>query len=219
MNGRWIWAPAVGSTCRLRPPGRPVWVRLRPRHDRRDADPGQGHAARVGASNVEFIKGQIEDVPPPDSSIHVAIFNCAINLSTDKAAVLVGDVPGADPGRPAGHPTLWPKTTFPCGPGRARVRCGLHRWCAVPDRVPRRPHRGRVHRSGGGVHLPAAPGCMGRSSVRSNLFRAAGHCLGSPCRSAEPAGDVILRGLLLGVGEDRAGVVVLDEFAGLADAG
>jgi len=43
---------------------------------------------RVGAENVEFRKGQIEQLPVQDASVDVVISNCVINLSTDKAAVL-----------------------------------------------------------------------------------------------------------------------------------
>jgi arsenite methyltransferase len=48
----------------------------------------RANAANAGANNVEFVKGQIEDIPLPDSSIDVVISNCVINLSTDKSAVL-----------------------------------------------------------------------------------------------------------------------------------
>src|SRR6478752_2023229 len=48
----------------------------------------RSNAAKAGATNVEFLKGQIEDIPLPDSSIDVVISNCVINLSTDKPAVL-----------------------------------------------------------------------------------------------------------------------------------
>ena len=48
----------------------------------------RANAAKAGAANVEFVKGQIEDIPLPDSSIDVVISNCVINLSTDKPAVL-----------------------------------------------------------------------------------------------------------------------------------
>jgi SAM-dependent methyltransferase len=43
---------------------------------------------RAGALNVEFLKGTIEAIPLPDSSVDVIISNCVINLSTDKDAVL-----------------------------------------------------------------------------------------------------------------------------------
>jgi len=48
----------------------------------------RANAAKAGASNVEFLKGTIEDVPLPDGAVDVVISNCVINLSTDKPAVL-----------------------------------------------------------------------------------------------------------------------------------
>ncbi|MFP5352852.1 MAG: arsenite methyltransferase [Actinomycetota bacterium] len=41
----------------------------------------------AGATNVEFLKGFIEDVPLPDASVDVIISNCVINLAADKTAV------------------------------------------------------------------------------------------------------------------------------------
>ena len=43
---------------------------------------------RAGATNVEFLKGQIENIPLPDASVDVIISNCVINLSADKNRVL-----------------------------------------------------------------------------------------------------------------------------------
>jgi arsenite methyltransferase len=43
---------------------------------------------KAGATNVEFLKGTIEEIPLPDASVDVIISNCVINLSTDKDAVL-----------------------------------------------------------------------------------------------------------------------------------
>ena len=48
----------------------------------------RANTASAGAANVEFRKGQIEDLPLPDASVNVVISNCVINLSTDKPAVL-----------------------------------------------------------------------------------------------------------------------------------
>jgi len=48
----------------------------------------RANAAKAGAANVEFLKGEIEAVPLPDASVDVVISNCVINLSTDKPAVL-----------------------------------------------------------------------------------------------------------------------------------
>ena len=44
--------------------------------------------ARAGATNVEFLKGEIEKIPLPDNSVDVIISNCVINLSGDKRNVL-----------------------------------------------------------------------------------------------------------------------------------
>ena len=42
---------------------------------------------RMGVTNVEFIKGHLEDIPLPDGSVDVVISNCVICLSPDKDAV------------------------------------------------------------------------------------------------------------------------------------
>jgi len=43
---------------------------------------------RAGVTNVEFLKGEIENIPLPDNSVDVVISNCVINLSADKDRVL-----------------------------------------------------------------------------------------------------------------------------------
>jgi SAM-dependent methyltransferase len=43
---------------------------------------------KAGATNVEFLRGEIEHIPLPDNSVDVVISNCVINLSSDKAQVL-----------------------------------------------------------------------------------------------------------------------------------
>jgi SAM-dependent methyltransferase len=43
---------------------------------------------KAGVENVEFLKGEIEDVPLPDEEVDVVISNCVINLSTDKPGVI-----------------------------------------------------------------------------------------------------------------------------------
>ena len=43
---------------------------------------------KAGVSNVEFLKGEIEQIPLPGESVDVIISNCVINLSADKDAVL-----------------------------------------------------------------------------------------------------------------------------------
>jgi SAM-dependent methyltransferase len=44
---------------------------------------------KAGASNVEFLKGEIENIPLPGNSVDVIISNCVINLSSDKDRVLL----------------------------------------------------------------------------------------------------------------------------------
>ena len=45
------------------------------------------NAKKMGATNVEFRYGEIEDMPLPDESVDVIISNCVINLSPDKGKV------------------------------------------------------------------------------------------------------------------------------------
>ncbi|MEP7201297.1 MAG: arsenite methyltransferase [Ilumatobacteraceae bacterium] len=50
-------------------------------------DLARRNADEAGATNITFLKGQIEAIPLPDESIDVVISNCVINLSTDKPGV------------------------------------------------------------------------------------------------------------------------------------
>jgi 2-polyprenyl-3-methyl-5-hydroxy-6-metoxy-1,4-benzoquinol methylase len=43
---------------------------------------------KAGIQNVEFLKGEIENIPLPDNSVDVIISNCVINLSADKDRVI-----------------------------------------------------------------------------------------------------------------------------------
>lgn len=43
---------------------------------------------KAGVSNVEFLRGEIENIPLPDNSVDVIISNCVINLSANKDRVL-----------------------------------------------------------------------------------------------------------------------------------
>jgi arsenite methyltransferase len=48
----------------------------------------RANQAKAGVDNVEFLKGEIEQIPLPDDSVDVIISNCVINLSGDKDRVL-----------------------------------------------------------------------------------------------------------------------------------
>lgn len=48
----------------------------------------RSNAQSAGAGNVEFLQGNIEDLPLPDCSVDVVISNCVINLTRNKLAVM-----------------------------------------------------------------------------------------------------------------------------------
>ncbi|MBA3300554.1 MAG: arsenite methyltransferase [Thermoleophilaceae bacterium] len=48
----------------------------------------RANARRAGVENVEFLKGYLEEIPLPDSSVDVVISNCVLNLAADKSKVL-----------------------------------------------------------------------------------------------------------------------------------
>jgi SAM-dependent methyltransferase len=116
----------------------------------------RANAAKAGANNVEFVKGQIEDIPLPDSSIDVVISNCVINLSTDKSAV-IGEMFRVLTPDGLASPMSSPRISYPRGTSRTGLLRPMHRRRPVSHRIPRRPHRCRVHRPGSGVHPPGRP--------------------------------------------------------------
>jgi arsenite methyltransferase len=48
----------------------------------------RANAREAGISNVDFVKGYIEELPLPDGSVDVIISNCVVNLSADKHRVI-----------------------------------------------------------------------------------------------------------------------------------
>ena len=68
---------------RVGPKGRVVGVDMTPEMVLK----ARANARRVGASNVEFRLGEIENLPVPDAAADVVLSNCVINLSPDKGAV------------------------------------------------------------------------------------------------------------------------------------
>ncbi|MBX3052555.1 MAG: arsenite methyltransferase [Caldilineaceae bacterium] len=48
----------------------------------------RANAAKIGATNVEFRKGELENLPLPDNSVDVIISNCVVNLSPEKENAL-----------------------------------------------------------------------------------------------------------------------------------
>ena len=65
---------------------------------------------KAGAQNVEFLKGEIENIPLPDNSVDVVISNCVINLSA-----------GQESGAPGSLSRAEARRTI-CGFGRGHAR-------------------------------------------------------------------------------------------------
>jgi len=51
-------------------------------------DIARSNQKKAGVENIEFLKGEMENIPLPDGSVDVVISNCVINLSPDKKRVL-----------------------------------------------------------------------------------------------------------------------------------
>ena len=116
------------------------------------------NAAKAGATNVEFLKGTIEDLPLPDASVDVVISNCVINLSGDKTRVCPRRSGSSGPAAASGSPMSSPRTSSPppiepsgapspvASPARGRGRStwtGLRRPASAtrPYDSPTKPHR------------------------------------------------------------------------------
>jgi arsenite methyltransferase len=113
----------------------------------------RANAAKAGAANVGFLKGQIEDVPLPDGSVDVVISNCVINLSTDKPAVLAEMFRVLAPRRAARDLRHRGRGSHERGgPGGGQVLRRVHRRGAVPGRVPGRAGGGPVRGAVGDVY-------------------------------------------------------------------
>jgi arsenite methyltransferase len=81
------------------------------------------NAKKVGAANVEFRYGEMEDMPLPDESVDVIISNCVINLSPDKDKVFSEAYRVL---RPGGRVAVSDIVTY--GPLPEVVRSNLEAW-------------------------------------------------------------------------------------------
>ena len=107
----------------------------------------RANAAKAGATNVEFLKGQIEDIPLPDASVDVVISNCVINLSTDKPAVIAEMFRVLTPGGRLGISDVVAEDHLsPADRAERGSYVGCIAGALSRVGVPRRAGRGRVHR-------------------------------------------------------------------------
>jgi len=80
--------------------------------------------SKAGATNVEFLKGEIEKIPLPDESVDVVISNCVINLSPNKDAVLAESFRVLKPGGCLAVSDMVVRGKIP-----SEIRYSLELWC------------------------------------------------------------------------------------------
>ena len=72
---------------RVGPTGKVIGVDMTPEMLAKARRNAETFRERTGLANVEFLEGQIEDLPLPDASVDVVLSNCVLNLSPDQARV------------------------------------------------------------------------------------------------------------------------------------
>lgn len=79
--------------------------------------------SKASAQNVEFLKGEIENIPLPDNSVDVIISNCVVNLSGDKSRVFAESFRVLKPGGRFGVSDIVVRGELP-----PEIRRGLEVW-------------------------------------------------------------------------------------------
>jgi len=99
---------------------------------------------KAGLANVEFLKGEIEQIPLPDDSVDVIISNCVINLSADKDRVLAEAFRVLRPGGRFAVSDVVVRGEVPAG-----IRRSVELWIGcVAGALEEGEYRGKLARSG-----------------------------------------------------------------------
>jgi len=99
---------------------------------------------KSGIANVEFLKGEIENIPLPDNSVDVVISNCVINLSADKDRVLRETFRVLKPGGRLAVADIVTRGEIP-----AEIRSDMHLWAeCVAGALDESDYAARLARAG-----------------------------------------------------------------------
>jgi ubiquinone/menaquinone biosynthesis C-methylase UbiE len=99
---------------------------------------------KAGIANVEFLKGEIEEIPLPDNSVDVIISNCVINLSADKDRVFVEAFRVLKPGG-----RLAASDIVARGPVPVEIRLNVELWMGcVAGALEEQEYQDKLHRAG-----------------------------------------------------------------------
>ncbi len=104
----------------------------------------RANVREAGATNVEFLKGHIEEIPLPDSSVDVILSNCVINLSADKDQVFSEAFRVLRPGGRLAISDVVSKGAIP-----SEIRRSLELWAGcVAGALDESDYRTRLERAG-----------------------------------------------------------------------
>src|SRR4029434_7619090 len=107
---------------------------------------------KAGISNVEFLKGEIEQVPLPTDAVDVVISNCVINLSGDKDRVLAEAFRFLKPGGRFAVSDVVVRGEIPTD-----IRRSIELWIGcVAGALEEREYRDKLASAGFGAHAPEA---------------------------------------------------------------
>lgn len=124
---------------------------------------------KSGLTNVEFLKGTIEQIPLPDNSVDVLISNCVINLSADKDRVLREAFRVLRPGGRFAVSDVVVRGEVP-----AEIRRSIELWIGcVAGALEEQEYRSKLQRSGF-VNIDVEPTRIYRADDARDMLAAAG---------------------------------------------